>query len=290
VDCSRAGFLRRIGLKRLSNFIRGLADSISGDTIPWTYVQRLPATIGSFQGNVKLNVLKAKLPEIHPVDLADILEELDHEQRVAIFSALDIEQATHTLEEIEPRVQRQLISSLSADRTAELVNEMTPAQAADLLAALPASDVDLILDRIVPAEAARIRFLLERHEDQISAYASVHFISFPPGAVVRDVMRSYRDRARGADVVMYVYITDPAGGLLGVIDIRELLQAELQDRLSDIMTSNVVVLQETESVAEARKLFARYGFRAIPVVDQQNVLKGVIPYRDVMQLTHSLAS
>ncbi len=289
VDCSRAGFLRRIGLKRVSNFIRGLADSISSDTIPWTYVQRLPTSIGSFKGNVKLNVLKEKLPEIHPVDLADILEELDHEQRMAIFSELDTEQASQTLEEIEPRVQRQLVSSLSIERTAELVNEMTPAQAADLLAALPASDVDMILERIAEADAARIRFLLERHEDQISAYTTPRFIAFPPDAVVRDVMRAYRDLAREADVVMYVYVVDRAGGLLGAIDIRELLQAEPRDRLSDIMTSNLVVLQETESVADARKLFARYGFRAIPVVDEGNLLKGVIPYRDVMQLAHPAA-
>lgn len=290
VDCSRAGFLRRIGLKRVANFIRGVADSIRSDTIPWTYVQRLPATIGSFQGNVKLNVLKAKLPEIHPVDLADILEELDHEQRMAIFSALDTEQASDTLEEVEPRVQRQLISSLSIERTVELVDEMTPAQAADLLAALPASDVDAILEHLVPAEAERIRFLLERHEDQISAYATSHYIAFHPTTAVREVMRSYRTLARQADVVMYVYVTDSAGGLLGVIDIRELLQAELHDQLSDIMTSNVVVLHETESVADARKLFARYGFRAIPVVDEGNLLKGVIPYRDVMQLAHVTAS
>ena len=100
-------------------------------------------------------------------------------------------------------------------------------------------------------------------------------------------MRDYRNVAKNADVVMYVYVTDTAGSLLGVIDIRELLQAELHDQLSDIMTSNVVVLHETESVADARKLFARYGFRAIPVVDEANLLKGVIPYRDVMQLAHA---
>ena len=290
VDCSRAGFLRRIGLKRVSNFIRGLADSISSDTIPWTYVQRLPAAIGSFKGNVKLNVLKAKLPEIHPVDLADILEELDHEQRMAIFSALDTEQASDTLEEIEPRVQRQLISSLSIERTSELVDAMTPAQAADLLAALPASDVDLILERLAPAEAARINFLLEHHEDQISAYTTPRTIAFRPEAMVRDVVRGYRNLARKADVVMYVYVTDAAGVLLGVIDIRELLQAELSDRLADIMTTNMVVLEETESVADARRLFARYGFRAIPVVDEDKLLKGVIPYRDVMQLAHPMVA
>ena len=292
VDCSRAGFLRRIGLKRVSNFIRGLADSISSnnDVIPWTYVQRLPASIGSFKGNVKLNVLKEKLPEIHPVDLADILEELDHEQRLAIFSALDTEQASDTLEEIEPRVQRQLVSSLSIERTAELVDEMTPAQAADLLAALPASDVDLILERISPADRERIRFLLEHHEDRINAYTAPGVIAYRPEAMVRDVMRTYRNLARGADVVMYVYVTGADGTLSGVVDIRELLQAQLADRLADIMTSNIIVLQETDTVADARKLFARYGFRAIPVVDAANVLKGAIPYRDVMQLAHRIGA
>ena len=290
VDCSRAGFLRRIGLKRVSNFIRGLADSISSDTIPWTYVQRLPPTIGSFKGNVKLNVLKAKLPEIHPVDLADILEELDHEQRLAIFSALETEQASDTLEEIEPRVQRQLVSSLSIDRTAELVEAMTPAQAADLLAALPAPDIDLILERIAAPEAERIRFLVEHHEEQISAYTTPRTIAYRPDAMVREVVRTYRHQARKADVVMYVYVIDADGNLQGVVDIRELLQAELTDRLSDIMTRNIVVLQETDSVADARKLFARYGFRAIPVVDEGNLLKGVIPYRDVMQLSHPIGS
>ena len=290
VDCSRAGFLRRIGLKRVSNFIRGLADSIRSDTIPWTYVQRLPAAIGSFQGNVKLNVLKAKLPEIHPVDLADILEELDHEQRMAVFNALDTEQASDTLEEVEPRVQRQLISSLSIERTAELVDAMTPAQAADLLAALPANDVDLILSCLAPGEVERINQLLEHHEDQISAYTTPRYIAYRPDAAVREFVRAYRNLARKADVVMYVYVTDGDGVLLGVIDIRELLQAELHDRLADIMTTNMVVLNETDSVADARKLFARYGFRAIPVVDAGNLLKGVIPYRDVMQLSHPVAA
>ena len=90
----------------------------------------VPENIGSFKGNVKLNVLKEKLPDIHPVDLADILEELNEEQRTAIFNELDTEQASDTLEEIEPRVQRSLISSMDKERVAELIDEMTPAQAA----------------------------------------------------------------------------------------------------------------------------------------------------------------
>ena len=97
----------------------------------------MPHDIGRFEGNVKLNLLKEKLPQIHPVDLADILEELDHDHRVAIFNQLETEHASDTLQEVEPRVQRKLVSSLPIERVAEIVNEMTPAQAADILAALP---------------------------------------------------------------------------------------------------------------------------------------------------------
>ena len=77
---------------------------------------------------MKLNVLKAKLPEIHPVDLADILEELNHDKRLAIFSEFETEHASDTLEEVEPRVQRELIAALTKDRAAELIKDMAPAQ------------------------------------------------------------------------------------------------------------------------------------------------------------------
>ncbi|HIJ37668.1 MAG TPA: magnesium transporter [Rhodospirillaceae bacterium] len=286
VDCSRAGFLRRIGLKRLSNFIRAVAAKINEDTIPWSYVQQLPSNMGSFKGNVKLNLLKDKLPEIHPVDLADILEELDHEHRMAIFNELDTEHASDTLEEVEPRVQRELVSSLSIERTAELVNEMTPAQAADILAALPASEVDDILEHVDAPEAAKIHALIDRHEEQIANYATSHYITFSPETSVGEVMGKYRDVARDADVVMYVYVIDGKGVLVGVVDIKEILLANLHDKLCDIMTTNTVALEESSTVAEASQLFARYGFRAIPIIGEGEVLKGVIPYRDVMQLSH----
>jgi CBS domain-containing protein len=286
VDCSRAAFLRRIGLKGLSNFIRSVAAKINDDTIPWTYVQPLPQDIGSFHGNVKLNLLKEKLPEIHPVDLADILEELEPEQRVAIFNQLDTGHASDTLEEIEPRVQRELVSSLPIERTAELVNDMTPAQAADILAALPTAESDAILERIDAEDAEKVRSLIDKHEDRILDFATTHYISFSPEATVREVMVKFREAARGADVVMYIYVTDPAGVLKGVIDIKELLQANLADTLDDIMTTNIVSLGENDTVAEASELFARYSFRAIPILGEGDLLKGAIPYRDIMQLGH----
>jgi CBS domain-containing protein/sporulation protein YlmC with PRC-barrel domain len=286
VDCSRAAFLRRIGLKRLSNFIRGLAATIKEDTIPWSYVQQLPEDISAFRGNVKLNVLKAKLPEIHPVDLAEILEELDHEERVALFSQLETEQASDTLEEAEPRVQRDLISSLSKPRAAELIGDMTPAQAADLMAVLPASEVDEILALIDPSEADKIRHLLEHHDDKVAGFATGHFIALPPDAEIRTVLGEFHTLAKDADVVMYVYVVGDQNRLLGVIDIKELLRSDPADRLADQMTTNLVTLTTDSTIADASKLFVRYSFRAIPVVDENETIVGVIPYRDVMDLKH----
>jgi magnesium transporter len=286
VDCSRAGFLRRIGLRKLANFIRSVAAKIDDDTIPWTYVQQLPQNMGGFNGNVKLNVLKEKLPDIHPVDLADILEELEHDQRMAIFNQLDTEHASDTLEEVEPRVQRDLVSSLTIERVTELVNAMTPGQAADVLAELPASESDAILDKIEAPEALKVRSLIENHEDQVLFFATTHYITFPPHTTVREVMFKFRAAAKDADVVMYIYVTDANGVLLGVVDIKELLQAELTDTLESVMTANVVSLDENDTVAEASKLFARYSFRAIPIVGEGGVMKGAIPYRDIMQLHH----
>jgi len=286
VDCSRSGLLRRIGLRGLSNFIRGLAAKISEDTIPWSYVQPLSHNIGSFNGNLKLNVLKNKLPDINSVDLADILEEVDHEHRMAIFNQLDTEKASDILEEVEPRVQRELVSSLPVERTAELVNDMTPAQAADVLGALPSQEVDDILEHVDKEEATKIHALIERHDGHILDMTTEHYIRFAPDTAVGEVMNKYRDVAKHADVVMYVYVIDEAGALLGVVDIKELPQAELSDTLGAIMVDNVVSLDEAATVAEAAELFKRYSFRAIPVVAEGSLMRGAVLYRDIMQLHH----
>ncbi len=282
VDCSKAGFLRRIGLKGLSNFIRSLADKIKDDTIPWTYLQPLPSDMGRFKGNVRLNVLKDKLSEINPIDLADIIEELDPEHRLAIFNQLDTEKASDTLEEIEPRVQRELVASLPVHRAAELVNDMSPAQAADMLAALPATDIDAILELVDHGEREKIRLLLEKHDDHIIGFSSSHYIKALPETRVCDIINNFQDLARDADVVTYIYVTSAANMLLGVSDLKELLLSPPLSPLGDIMTTSVITLSDEDTVATAVKLFNHYSFRALPIVGEGEVMKGVISYRDVM--------
>jgi magnesium transporter len=286
VDTSRYGLLRRIGLAGLANFIYSLAEKIKDQTISWTYIQPLPTQIGSFRGDVKLNILREKLEGLHPVDLADILEDLDPDQRRMIFDGLSQEHASDTLEEIEPMVQRELISTLNKDKVIQLIDLMTPGQAADLLSVLPAPESAGILDSLKAENRKKVRAILEKQEEKVINFTTAKILKFPPDKTVGEAQNEYDRAAKGKDVIMYLYVVDSVDTLLGVIDIKELLLAPDNAPLKDVMMDAVISLKPESTLKEASLLFARYDFRAIPVLDDQDRILGVVPYRDVMNLTH----
>jgi magnesium transporter len=286
VDLSRYGLLRRIKLSWLANFIYSLAEKIKQQTISWSYIQPIPNTISSFSGDIKLNILKEKLSDVHPVDLADILEEMDPEQRARVFDGLDTKRASDTLEEIDPSVQRQLISSLEKEKAAKLIDDMTPAQAADVLSILPWNEADSILKFLSEDKAAKITSIIDKQEENILNYATVNVLKFGPDVTDKQAEEEYHRVAKGKDVVMYLYIVDDQDKLLGVIDVKELLLASDEMLLKDIMIEEVVSLNPESTIKDAFAMFSRYGFRAIPVTNKEDKLLGVIPYKDIMNLKH----
>jgi CBS domain-containing protein len=286
VDYSRYRALRRLGLHKLAKL---LADRNKENRVSWLYVQPLPEQLGSFAGNIKLKVPKAELKEIHPADLADILEELEGGQRVALFNALDAEQASDTLEEVEPRVQRQLIHAIEKERAAMLINEMSPAQAADILAILPRDEAGVILKLIDTDKSSKVEHIIGEHNEQILLYASPALIRLPATTSAAEVLDRYRELATGKDVVTYVYVTDATGTLKGVVDLREIVAAEAGQTLGDIMTEHVIALPKDATLREAVMLFDRYNFRALPITDENDRLLGAVTSRDMRGLRPRLA-
>ncbi len=286
VDLSRYGLLRRMGLTGLANYIYRLAEGIREQTISWTYIQPLPENIGSFRGNLQFKVVKEKLADLHPVDLADILEEMDPDQRVDVLEGLDPEQASDTLEEINPNVQRDLVESMKVEKVAQLVDQMTTGQAADVLSVLSASEANDILHLLDPENAVKIRAIMEHHEENILDFATQEYVSFPPDYTVEQAQDEYRTVAKGKDVVMYIYVLDQDRHLLGVIDIKELLLADDKALLKDIMEENVHSLDPDSTLKEAYEKFSRYDYRAIPISGDDYVMLGVVTYRDIVGLKH----
>jgi magnesium transporter len=286
VDFSRYRALRRLGLHRLAQL---LADRNKENRVSWLYVQPLPQPLGSFAGNIKLKIPKAELNEIHPADLADILEELEGGQRVALFNALDAEQASDTLEEVEPRVQRQLIHAMEKERAAMLINEMSPAQAADILAILPRDEAAAILKLIDREKSAKVEHIIAEHNEQILLYASPELIRLPATTPAAEVLDRYRELAGGKSVVSYVYVTDGDGVLRGVVDLAEIVAARPGQTLGDIMTEHVIALPKDATLREAAMLFERYNFRALPITDENERLLGALSSRDMRALRPRLA-
>ena len=278
VDFNRFRILRRMGFKNLANY---LARYKEGGSISWLYVQPLPDSLGSFEGNVKLNVLKENINDIHPVDLADILEELEGSQRMAVFNQIEPELASDTLEEVEPRVQRELIRSMEKERAAELINDMSPGQVADILSALPASEADEIIEFVDSENKQRVQQMIDKHDENIMLYSTQQVIKRPHNTVVRDVINNYRDVAGDMDVIMYVYVVNEENILQGVVDLRELIAAEPEQTLGQIMTDNLITLSADETLQDAFDMFERYSFRAIPITDESDTLLGVVSFHDI---------
>lgn len=278
VDFSRRRLLRRMGLKKVANWI---SEHREETTVSWMYVQQLPDDIDAFKGHIKLNVLKENISDIHPVDLADILEELDGDQRLAIFKELEPEHASDTLEEVEPRVQREIIHAIEKRHAAQLINAMSPAQAAVILAALPSVEADELLQLIDKTNAVKVQKIIDQHDENILLFATRHFMKMPESTQVTEVMTDFRVIARNMDVIMYVYVTDEHDILKGVVDLRELIAAEPSQSIGEIMTDNIISLSPDDTLSDAVDMFDRYSFRAIPVTDDQNKLVAVVSFRDI---------
>lgn len=283
VDISKAGMLRRLHLGWLYRLLYG--GSKETGLLSWRYVQSLPSDIDRFHGDVKLKISWDKIRDIHPADLADILEELNTAERLSIFNALDTETAADTLEETEPRVQRQLIASVRRERIVELLNTMAPAQIADILEILPRAEAEALKGSLPKEASSKVNELLSEHVVSLMTIATHRYLALPETTTVNEALTKFQDRTKRYDVKMYVYVVTPDGMLRGVVDILELIQANPDETLGKLMTRQVVTLSPDDSISDAAREFGKYDFRALPMVDKGGKLIGAIRHKDYLAVT-----
>ena len=164
---------------------------------------------------------------------------------------------------------------------------MTPAQAADVLSALPSDQTDQIMPLIDPLIARKITSIMERHEAAIMDYATPDYISFASTLTVGEVEEQFPAVVKGKDLINYIYVTDAEGKLAGIVSLKTLLLADDTAHLGDIMDTAVTTLGPDEPLKTVYRIFKRYHFQALPVVDVKDMMLGVILHRDVMNLKHN---
>ena len=281
VDVGLRGLMRRVGLERaMDNFFQWFLDyHLSDHLIPWRFVQPL-----SSPDLLRLKITQNRFSQLHPADLADIIEELDIHKSSEVFQSLDVETAAETLEETDPKIQVRLIENLNTAQASDIIEEMSPSEAADLLGDLPKDKAEGILKEMEKEMAEDVKELLVHPEEKAGGLMTTSFPSLPAQATVKEALDLLRQQAENLDLIYYVYVTDEEGHLFGVTSLRGLLMANPQATLSDLMDARVVSVSLEEEKEEIANLFAKYGFKAIPVADEANRIKGVITFKNLLEV------
>ena len=162
---------------------------------------------------------------------------------------------------------------------------MTPGQAVDVLSALTLEDQATIMELMNKQNIAKITSILKQRQDTILNLITERYLKAQPDETVETVQNAYINIAKDKDEIMYIHIIDKDNNLLGMIDIKELLQADNKTLLKDVMNKNVITLKKDNSINEATKMFSKYGFGSLPVIDNDNKIVGVVRQRDVAKLT-----
>ncbi len=281
VDVGFRGLSRRIGLDKAMDVLsQGLFDyKLSDQFISWKLVQPLLSP-----DRLQLNIAQNRLSQIHPADLADILEDLDIKQRNAVFQSLDVETAAETLEETDPKIQVSLINNLNSEDASEIIEEMSLSEAADLLGDLPRAKAEGILNEMEQEIAEDVKELLAHPEREAGGMMTTSYLSFSRQTKVGEVMEVLRREAADVDMVYYVYITDEEERLLGVITLRDLILAESGTRLEEIMDERIISLKLDDKDDTIAEHFAKYALTAIPVVDENDRMQGTIIFKNLLDV------
>ncbi len=281
VDVGFRGLMRRVGWERgVDRLLQWLFSYVlPNQFISWKYVQLL-----SGSDLLHLSVSQKKLSHLHPADLADIMEDLSSRERSAIFHALDTETAAEALEEIDPKIQKSLIEEIPIEKASDIVEEMSPSEAADLLADLPEERAKEILEGMEKEKAEDLRELLIHSEETAGGLMTTAYLSLTPEVTVETAISRLRAEAPNLDIMDYIFVVDEEEELQGVVSIRDLLTAHSHQTLSEISPSRVVSVKLDADQKEVVEAFAKYGFRALPVVDEKGHLKGVIGWRSVLDV------
>jgi magnesium transporter len=281
VEVGLRGAIRRL----LKGFPAASVDQIAcrfgASVIPWDFVDlidRDPAR------RVRLKIEQDRLAQMHPSDIADILEELAPAERHALFASLDEEVAAEALEEVGPRMQQSLIESLDSEQIAGIVEEMDPGAAADLLSELSDERSEAILEEMDPEERQEVEDLLEFSGDSAAGRMTTGYIALPTASIVADAIQTLRDFEGDIETITDIYLIDEDEHIVALLPLVQLLLAPVETPLADLPHGHLVSCEVDATGRKVAELFDKYNLRALPVVDREKRLVGVIHAEQVIAL------
>jgi sporulation protein YlmC with PRC-barrel domain/CBS domain-containing protein len=283
VDIGMRSILRRVFQGVMPPvWIRRLQSRIPPNSIRWDFANVLEPD--PFR-RLRLNISYQKLEQMHPADLADIVEELSAAEREAIFETIDSEVAAEALSEVEdPKMQASILEALEPEKAADIVEEMSPDEAADILSELEKETSDEILDEMDSAPKTEVRELLEFEEDTAGGLMNTEFVSLHQNASVMDALAALRGNEDLLETLNMLYLVDEDEKLAAAIPLARLFVASGGAKLKELATETLIQVGVDEHQDRVTELFDKYNLLTLPVVDEEGRLAGVITADDIISV------
>ncbi|MGI6119097.1 MAG: magnesium transporter [Desulfosporosinus sp.] len=273
VDIGVRGLFRRLG-------VEFLLSRVENKFVGWQYIKPLESRTSSLQ----LTREKEQLRQLHPADVADIIEELDYKHRANFLDALDSQQAIDALTEMELDTQIEMINQMDEDRASDILEEMPADQAADILGELSSAKSEKLLCLMESDDAEDVRELMQYKEDTAGSLMTTEYIGLQFSLTAEQAINELRRLAPDAETIYYLYVVDEQETLEGVLSLRELIIASPDIPLKDIMHTKIVKVSPYDDREKVTDIIHKYGLLAVPVVNDQIQILGIITVDDVLEL------
>jgi len=272
VDIGLRGLARRLGVEFLC---RKLANQF----VWWEFIQALEEKTADLQ----LVRDRQQLDQMHPADLADILEALDYKTRSDVIEDLDVETVAEAFAEMDRDAQLEALEQMDNRQASNLLEEMPPDEAADLLGELPEDKSEELLQLMEPDEAQERRVLMDYEEGTAGALMTTEYLALSPDLTAGEAIAALRELAQEAETIYYLYLLGEDQTLSGVLSLRELIVTPPQAKLADLMQTRIISVLAEDEQEKVADLLNKYSLLAIPVLTPDQRMQGIITVDDVLE-------
>ena len=277
-DVSLQGFVRRLMPKGFYGSDKPV------EVIDWADVGYLATDTATV--TVQLKSSKDKLSRLHPVEIAQLAESLSPIHRTEIVESLDDEVAADTLEEMSTEAQARILEDMDEERAADILEEMSPDDAVDVLDEMDDEKARELFDLMEDDEKADVAELMPFENDTAGGLMTTEFVVFPKDLTVGETILRLREMAETPNMIYYMYVVEEEGSWMisGVISLRSLILADPTYKLADVMRKEFRFAHPSESAEEVAQTISEYNLLALPVIDDEGDIAGIVTVDDAMEI------
>lgn len=292
VDISLRGLIRRLGFGGLVDFLVRLVNKNAGyltteHLISWKHIQ--PLSINPASMTIKVNFPQQQLNNIPAADLGDIFLDLNVQHQNALFKSLDLSTRAKIFMNIDFKSQKSLMEELDPKEAIEILNNIPTDEATDFLEGLPRETAERLLNLMESKQAKKLSQLLGYSSDSAGGLMTTEYMAFLKDSTVESVLKQIKERSFKVEPVQFVYVVDENNHLVGSTNFRRMILADPYGPIQNAVFPKTYSVHLNSSVKEVAYLMEKYKYYAIPVVDENNVLQGIITVDDILSQVISIA-